>query len=94
MANMQKTQEAQMKLRTSAPIFAATVLVSLLPVAASAQSVRIETTRICRDSDGDRIPCERRIYREREYSRERYRDRDRDGPSVSITRRGVRIDPD
>lgn len=86
-----------MRLRAMTPLLGAVVLATLLPIAANAQSIRIETARVCRDSDGDRIPCERRIYREREdreFYRERYRDRDRDGPSISIGRRGVRIDPD
>ena len=68
---------------------------------ASAQSVRVETGRVCRDSDGDRVPCGRRYYRERDGDRDGYRNRNRDndgvGVSIGVGRRGgvgVRVDTD
>jgi hypothetical protein len=73
--------------------------ITALPIAANAQSIRFESSssRVCRDSDGDRIPCGRRYVRERydddRYSSRRYR-RDRDGVSIGIGPRGVYIDND
>ena len=85
-----------MKHRLAVPILGAIVFATALPVAANAQTFSIESSRVCRDGDGDRVPCGRRVYRDRdndrEFYRERNRDRDRDGPGISIGRRGVRID--
>ena len=71
------------------------IAITALPLAANAQSIRVETERVCRDSDGDRVPCGRRYVRDRDddryYSR-RYR-RDRDGVAIGIGPRGIFIDP-
>lgn len=73
------------------------ISITALPIAANAQSIRFESSRVCRDSDGDRIPCGRRYVRERDdddrYYARRYR-RDRDGVSIGIGPRGVYIDND
>ena len=80
------------------PLLAGVITAVALPVVASAQSVVVETSRVCRDSDGDRVPCGRRYYRDRDDDRriyrERYRDRDRgDGFGISIGPRGVYVGP-
>lgn len=73
------------------------ISISALPIAANAQSIRYESSRVCRDSDGDRVPCGRRYVRERDYDDryygQRYR-RGRDGISIGIGPRGVYIDND
>ena len=71
-------------------------LTSAVPMTANAQYVTVETDRVCRDSDGDRVPCGRRVYRERDDDRRVYRERyrDRDGISIGIGRRGIRIEGD
>jgi hypothetical protein len=73
------------------------ISIAALPVAANAQSIRFESSsRVCRDSDGDRIPCGRRYVRDRDddrYYSQRYR-RNRDGVSIGVGPRGVYIDND
>ena len=80
------------------PLLAGVITATALPVVANAQYVTVESSRVCRDSDGDRIPCGRRYYRDRDDDRriyrERYRDRDRDdGVAIGISPRGVYVRP-
>jgi hypothetical protein len=83
-------------------IVAAGALAASVPLSANAQEVQLvrERTRICYDSDGDRVPCGRRYYRsydsdryygDRYYYGGRYY-RDRPGVGVRVGPLGIDLD--